>query len=176
MQFNGATILSLHNTLLNSSKIESAGHYKLSDNLIMEVKFDGTRSIRFEPTKAKDTKTAMDQLYLAYMDAKNDSGINELILIPCVILDFLCIHPFDDGNGRMSRLLFLLLLYKAGFDAGKYISFEEQINKRKNMYYDSLKKSSEGWHDNKNDYFYFVGNFLMNLFIVIKNWTKDFLQ
>ena len=84
----------------------------------------------------------MEQLILAYMDARNDANINQLLLIPCVILDFLCIHPFRDGNGRMSRLITLLLLYKNGFDAGKYISFEEQINNNKAYYYDSLEKSS----------------------------------
>jgi Fic family protein len=67
----------------------------------------------------------MNQMFLAYIDARDNSNINQLLLIPCVILDFLCIHPFSNGNGRMSRLLTLLLLYKAEFDAGSYISFEE---------------------------------------------------
>jgi Fic family protein len=73
----------------------------------------------------------MEQLVLAFMEARSNSNINQLLLIPCFILDFLCIHPFADGNGRMSRLLSLLLLYKSGFDAGRYISFEEQINRQK---------------------------------------------
>ena len=73
----------------------------------------------------------MEQLELAYLEARDDAGINQLLLIPCLILDLLCMHPFKDGNGRMSRLLTLLLLYKNGYDAIKYISFEEQINKHK---------------------------------------------
>ena len=86
----------------------------------------------------------MEQLELAYLDARSDANINQLLLIPCVILDFLCIHPFRDGNGRMSRLLSLLLLYKNGFDAGKYVSFEEQINNYKAYYYEALRQSSVG--------------------------------
>ena len=85
----------------------------------------------FGPTPAAETPQAMEQLELAYLEARSDANINQLLLIPCVILDFLCIHPFRDGNGRMSRLLSLLLLYKNGYDAGKYVSFEEQINNYK---------------------------------------------
>jgi Fic family protein len=80
----------------------------------------------------------------------------------------LCIHPFLDGNGRISRLLSLLLLYKDGFDAGKYISFEEQINKRKGDYYNALQASSANWHSNTNDYFPFMQNFIQTLFMCYK--------
>lgn len=173
-QFDEKTILDFHNLMLSISKQESAGHYKTIDNVIMEIKEDGTRSVRFSPIAASDTKEAMEQLVLAYKDAYQDNSLNKLILIPCVVLDFLCIHPFDDGNGRMSRILSLLLLYKAGFDAGKYISFEEQINNRKGMYYESLKRSSDGWHENNNNYFYFVGNFLMNLLCCYQELDKRF--
>ena len=173
-QFDEKTLLDFHSLMLTSASKESAGHYKTIDNVIMEIKSDGTRQVRFEPIKAKDTKQAMEQLVLAYIDAYQDSSINKLLLIPCVILDFLCVHPFDDGNGRMSRLLSLLLLYKAGFDAGKYISFEEQINKRKGLYYDALKRSSDGWHDNKNNYFHFIENFLMNLYFCYQELDKRF--
>ena len=105
----------------------------------------------------------MEQLILAYHAAYSESEINPLLLIPCVILDFLCIHPFRDGNVRMSRLLSLLLLYKCGFSAGKYVSIEEQINTYKNYYYTSLQKSSERWRENDNSYFPFIDNFLFNL-------------
>ena len=111
-----------------------------------------------------ETSKAMEQLVFAYMDANGDASINKLLLISCVILDFLCIHPFKDGNGRMSRLLSLLLLYKNGYDVGKYISFEEQINKEKKWYYESLKESSEGWHENNNSYIPFMQNFLTMLY------------
>ena len=91
-----------------------------------------------------------------------------------VILDFLCIHPFRDGNGRMSRLLSLLLLYKSGFDVGKYISFEEQINKNKGWYYQALKESSEEWHESKNNYFPFMQNFLSTLYVCYQELDKRF--
>jgi len=168
------TLLDLHRIMLQRAKSDAAGHYKTEDNVIMEMRSDGTRHVRFQPTPAKETKEAMGQLLLAYRDARDDSGVNQLLLIPCAILDFLCIHPFGDGNGRMSRLLSLLLLYKAGFDAGKYISFEEQINKSKGLYYEALRRSSLGWHDNKNDCFYFVGNFLMTLLSCYQELDKRF--
>ena len=172
--FNESTILDLHKILLDKAKPEYAGQYKTSDNVIMEVRGDGSRFVRFEPVFARETKKAMEQLILAYIDARDQLHANPLLLIPCVILDFLCIHPFADGNGRMSRLLTLLLLYKAGFDAGKYISFEEQINKNKDLYYQALKNSSVHWHENKNDYFYFVGNFLLTLFSCYQELDKRF--
>ena len=174
LSFSETNILSLHKTMLRIAKANAAGKYKEHDNAIMEIKADGTRSVRFTPISASETKEAMNQLVLAYMDARDNSNINQLLLIPCVILDFLCIHPFSDGNGRMSRLLTLLLLYKAGFDAGKYISFEEQINKAKGHYYESLRKSSVSWHNNKNDYFFFVENFLITLFTCYKELDKRF--
>ena len=116
----------------------------------------------------------MEQLELAYLEARDDANINQLLLIPCVILDFLCIHPLRDGNGRMSRLLSLLLLYKNGFDAGKYVSFEEQINNYKVSYYESLRLSSVRWENGKNDYFPFIENFLSTLYMCYKELDKHF--
>lgn len=174
LDFTEANILSLHEQMLKISNSNSAGKYKDHDNLIIEIASDGKRSIRFTPVEASKTKEAMEQLILAYMDARSNPKINQILLIPCVILDFLCIHPFNDGNGRMSRLLTLLLLYKTGFDAGKYVSFEEQVNKMKVYYYDDLKKSSTNWHENNNNYFYFVDNFLVNLFTCYKELDKRF--
>jgi Fic family protein len=174
LNFSEANILSLHEMMLHVAKPNVAGKYKENDNVIMEVKSDGTRSVRYSFVSASETKESMNQLVLAYIDARDNSNINQLLLIPCVILDFLCIHPFSDGNGRMSRLLTLLLLYKAGFDAGRYISFEEQINKTKGYYYESLRKSSINWHKNKNDYFFFVENFLITLFNCYKELDKRF--
>lgn len=174
LSFNESTILNLHSTLLSVAKPEKAGHYKTDDNVIMEIRHDGTKAVRFVPTPAKETAAAMEQLVLAYIEARDDLNVNPLLLIPCVILDFLCIHPFADGNGRMSRLLSLLLLYKCGFDAGKYISFEEQINNNKGLYYDALKKSSAGWGKNENDYIFFIENFLVTLFSCYKELDKRF--
>ncbi|MDR3120275.1 MAG: Fic family protein, partial [Clostridiales bacterium] len=105
---------------------------------------------------------------------RDSSAVNRLLLIPCFILDFLCIHPFADGNGRISRLLSLLLLYKNGFDAGRYISFEERINLNKAGYYKSLKDSSDGWHTGANSYFPFIENFVTTLLMCYKELDKRF--
>lgn len=153
---------------------EYGGQYKTGDKYIIEEDKDGNREIRFKPTPASEVKEAMEQLELAYMEARNDSGINQLLLIPCVVLDFLCIHPFRDGNGRMSRLISLLLLYKNGYDAGKYVSFEEQINNYKAFYYEALKESSVGWHENQNTYIPFIENFLSMLYMCYKELDKRF--
>lgn len=174
MDFTEETILNLHEILMAYTAYEYAGKYKKNNNYIIEEDSEGNRKIRFTPTSAKETPGAMQQLVLAYMEARNNSNINQLLLIPCVILDFLCIHPFNDGNGRMSRLLSLLLLYKNGFDVGKYISFEEQINNMKSYYYDSLEKSSKGWKENQNEYVPFIQNFLSTLYMCYKELDKRF--
>jgi Fic family protein len=165
-------ILRLHEIMLSYSPT-SGGHYKESDNVIMEVA-GGVRRVRFEPTPASETAETVEQLILAYMSARSSYHINQLLLIPCFILDFLCIHPFTDGNGRMSRLLSLLLLYKNGFDAGRYISFEEQINHSKDRYYQALKDSSAGWHERQNSYFPFIENFITTLLYCYKELDRRF--
>ena len=174
ISFSVKDIMLLHETMMTPSGDILAGEYKQSDNVIIEVDSLGNRRVRFRPTPAEETAAAMEQLELAYLDACSNSHINQLLLIPCVILDFLCIHPFRDGNGRMSRLLSLLLLYKNGFDAGKYVSFEEQINKYKDLYYDALQRSSAGWDTNSNDYFPFMQNFLSTLYMCYKELDKRF--
>lgn len=174
ISFSVNNILYLHSIMLAYAGTDFAGKFKTEDNVILEIDHNGNRKIRFRPTPAAETAAAMEQLELAYLDARDNANINQLLLIPCVILDFLCIHPFRDGNGRMSRLLSLLLLYKAGSDVGKYISFEEQINSAKFLYYDALKKSSQNWEINKNDYFPFVQNFLTTLYLCYKELDKRF--
>lgn len=174
IDFRERDILRLHEIMMSLAGYEYGGQYKTDDNVILEVDADGYRRIRFRPTPAKETPKAMEQLELAYMEARSDANINQLLLIPCVILDFLCIHPFRDGNGRMSRLLSLLLLYKNGFDAGKYVSFEEQINNYKDYYYEALRQSSDGWETNENSYFPFMENFLSILYLCYKELDKRF--
>jgi Fic family protein len=174
IDFREGDILRLHEMMMSFTGYEFGGQYKTDDNVILEIDADGNRKVRFRPTPANETKQAMEQLELAYMDARNDANINGLLLIPCVILDFLWIHPVRDGNGRMSRLLSLLLLYKNGFDAGKYVSFEEQINNYKVYYYESLKQSSDNWAANENTYFPFVENFLSTLYMCYKELDKRF--
>lgn len=174
IDFRQSDILRLHKMMMNYAGYEYGGQYKTDDNVILEIDADGNRRVRFRPIPASETSKAMEQLELAYMVARSDANINQLLLIPCVILDFLCIHPFRDGNGRMSRLLSLLLLYKNGYDAGKYVSFEEQINNYKSYYYDSLKQSSVGWDTNENSYFPFIENFLSTLYMCYKELDKRF--
>ena len=174
IDFRERDILRLHEIMLSAAGYEFGGKYKTDDNVILEVDADGTRKVRFRPTLADETQQAMEQLELAYMAARDDANINQLLLIPCVILDFLCIHPFRDGNGRMSCLLSLLLLYRNGYDAGKYVSFEEQINLNKAYYYEALRQSSMGWEDNENTYFPFIENFLSTLYLCYKELDKRF--
>ena len=174
MDFRQGDILRLHEMMLSITGYEFGGKYKTDDNIILEVTADGSRRVRFRPTSAEDTPKAMEQLELAYLAARDDANINQLLLIPCVILDFLCIHPFRDGNGRMSRLLSLLLLYKNGYDAGKYVSFEEQINNYKAYYYEALRLSSTGWDTNENSYFPFIENFLSTLYMCYKELDQRF--
>lgn len=174
IEFDENTILRLHEIMMSYSGYEYCGKYKTDNNLIIEQDEEENRKIRFKPILAEETPKAMEQLVLAYMEAKSNSNINQLLLIPCVILDFLCIHPFRDGNGRISRLLSLLLLYKNGFDVGKYVSFEEQINNSKGYYYEALKQSSELWSTNKNSYIPFMQNFLSTLYLCYKELDKRF--
>ena len=174
MPISENTILHLHQVMTGAAGYDQSGHYKTEDNLIMEIDADGRRRIRFEPVPAAQTGEAMEQLILAYMDARDNPRISKLLLIPCVILDFLCIHPFTDGNGRLSRLLTLLLLYKSGYDICKYASLEEQINLSKEYYYESLQESSTRWHTNENSYVSFMKNFLSTLYKCYKELDKRF--
>ena len=168
IEFNEDTILKLHEIMMSYTGVEDAGKYKVNQNYVIEEDTQGNRKVRFKPLEPKETPIAMKQLVLAYNDACNNININQLLLIPCVILDFLCIHPFRDGNGRMSRLLTLLLLYKSGFNVGKYISFEEQINNSKGNYYEALRLSSINWIENEQSYVPFIENFLLTLYMCYK--------
>lgn len=156
---NANYILQLHGDLYKYNGMSFGGKFKSSDNIIAEVDSSGNQKTRFQPIEAWATPEAMLNMCNAYNDALNN-GIDSLILMPMFILDFLCIHPFNDGNGRMSRLLTLLLLYKSGYIVGKYISIEKLIEKSKETYYEQLQASSYEWHDNKNDYEPFVEYYL----------------
>ena len=112
LSINVDTIKYLHRVMLNYTESTNSGEFKKEDNLIIERYSDGTTRVRFIPVKAVDTEKSMEELIYAYTEARDDTDINQLLLIPCVILDFLCIHPFSDGNGRISRLLTILLMYK----------------------------------------------------------------
>ncbi len=169
-------ILMFHRMIEESVNPVEAGLFKSRDNLIMEFDKDGNRRVRFTPVKASETDKAIEQLLLAYYDARQDMEIPVLFLIPCFIVDFLCIHPFLDGNGRVSRLLTVLMLYIAGYDIGRYISVENQINKYKESYYASLEQASARWHENKNDYTPFIVNFLQILYRCFKDLDESFME
>lgn len=149
-------ILQLHRDLYKYSGSSIGGSYKNSDNVIAEEDAQGNQFIRFEPVPAWETPEAMETACAAYNNALRDPDADPLLLIPMFILDFLCIHPFNDGNGRMSRLLTLLLLYRAGYSVGKYISIEKIIEQSKDTYYEALQNSSNNWHEGTNDYAPFV--------------------
>ncbi len=147
-----SVILQLHRDLYKYSGLSIGGHYKNSDNIIEETDAAGNKTVRFQPVPAWEISEAMDRLCAAHDAALRDSALDPLLLMPMFILDFLCIHPFNDGNGRMSRLLTLLLLYRAGYAVGKYISIERLIEMSKETYYEALQESSDRWHDGANDY------------------------
>jgi Fic family protein len=145
-------ILQLHSMLYRHSGHAFAGHWKDSDNAIVERAADGSEHVRFRPVPAAATPHAMEALCAAYNRATSEGSLDPLILASHFILDFTCIHPFTDGNGRMSRLLTLLLLYRAKFFVGKYVSIEGEIARTKDSYYDALQQSSIGWNAGDNDY------------------------
>ena len=149
-------ILQLHRDLYKFSGKAIGGSFKNSDNVIAEELPDGQRIVRFEPVPAWETPEAVTALCNAFEEAMRDTELDPLLLIPMFILDFLCIHPFNDGNGRMSRLLTLLLLYRSGYIVGKYISIEKLISDTKETYYEALQASSYNWHEGTNDYAPFV--------------------
>lgn len=152
-------ILQLHQDLYKFTGETTGGKYKAADNIIAEIDQYGHSKARFQPVEAWYTPIAIEQLCDTYNKALNE-GVDPLILMPMFILDFLCIHPFNDGNGRMSRLLTLLLLYKSNYIVGKYISIEKIIETTKESYYEALQYSSMNWHENNNDYAPFVEYYL----------------
>ena len=159
---NANYFLQLHRDLYKFVGNVDGGVFKTGDNIIQEEDDKGNKKIRFRPVPAWETAESIDALCEAYRDAKGD--VDPLILNAMFILDFLCIHPFNDGNGRMSRLLTLLLLYQSGFIVGKYISIEKIIEESKETYYEVLQDSSLNWHENENDYKPFV-NYMLGVII-----------
>jgi len=149
-------ILQLHQQLYSFSKSAIGGSYKNADNYISEKDSAGKETIRFQPVPAYLTATAMENLCTSFIQSLEKNEYDPLLLISMFILDFLCIHPFNDGNGRMSRLLSLLLLYRAGYIVGKYISLEKLIENSKDTYYEALQDSSVLWHENRSNYLPFV--------------------
>ena len=144
-------ILQLHKEMYQFMDISSGGRFKDVPNEIDAVYPDGHKEIIFKPLEPYETPEAVDRLCEEYNKAIEKYNIDPLLVIPIFIHDFLCIHPFNDGNGRMSRLLTTLLLYKNGYTVGKYISLEKKIQITKQEYYTALSRSSKNWIDDNND-------------------------
>lgn len=158
-------ILQLHRDLFKFEGYDIGGKYKAADNIIEEEDDKGNKFVRFQPMPAWETPEAMDILCDAFDTALATEQIEPLLLIPMFVLDFLCVHPFNDGNGRMSRLLTLLLMHRSGYIVGKYISIEKLIEKTKEEYYESLQQSSFEWYEEQNDYEPFV-HYMLGIIVV----------
>jgi len=143
------TILRLHR--LSRANIGDAGKYKQKDSDIIEKLPDGRVRLRFKTVSARKTPAAMHKLIDAWHDSLDERVVHPAIAMAAMSLDFLCIHPFRDGNGRVSRLLLLLQCYHVGFEVGRYISLERVIEENKDRYYETLEQSSQGWHEGKHD-------------------------
>ena len=150
LAFTADVVRELHSMMMEYTG-EKEGDWKSRDNVIIERYADGSRRVRFRPTPATETAEAMQRLVERYEDAIDRESREPLVIIPLAILDFLCIHPFGDGNGRASRLLTLLLLYQHGYEVGRYISLERIFEQTKTSYYDTLERCSRGWHEGKHD-------------------------
>ncbi len=144
-------LLQMHRDLLQFTSLSFGGHFKNTANEIDMILNNGEKKILFTPVAPYETPTAIENLCDTFQKTVGLGIVDDLILISCFILDFLCIHPFNDGNGRMSRLLTLLLLYRSGYLVGQYISIEKAIADTKNDYYLALQKADVNWHEGRND-------------------------
>lgn len=162
------TIKALHG--LARAEIGDAGQYKARDSDIIERYANGTHRIRFKTVSAKKTPQFMKELVSLWQHHLKTKVIHPLVSLAGFNLDFLCVHPFRDGNGRISRLLLLLQLYHLGFEVGRYISLERLIEENKERYYETLKQSSVGWHEGKHDPWPYISYVLF----VLKEAYKEF--
>lgn len=162
-------LLQFHSTLYRYTTVKS-GFWKKLDNEIIEEKPDGTKVLRFKTVSAQDTPAYMKELISLYNSHVKKEEFDPLILVPFFVFDFLCVHPFGDGNGRVARLLTLLLLYQSGYKVGKYISLERIIEESKESYYESLAFSSKGWHEGKHDIFPWLNFFYGTLLAAYKEF------
>ena len=167
MRFSVNLILQMHRDLLKFTP-EEGGRWKTTQNEIEEIDPDGKKAIRFTPVAPHLTEEAMRSLHDLFNNAKESHEFEPLLLIPAYVLDFLCIHPFRDGNGRMARLISLLLLYQSGFEVGRFISLENIIEDTRQSYYDTLYASSQKWHQGKHSlgpwWEYFLGVMLLSAY------------
>ena len=162
------TIKELHQICRGT--IWDSGDFKEKDGDIIEKYSNGTSRVRFRTLSAKETPAAIDALAELWDDLVKDQHIPPMILMAASNLDFLCIHPFRDGNGRVSRLLILLQLYQIGYEVGRYISLERIIEDNKDRYYETLEISSQGWHEGKHDPWPYI-NYLL---FIVKEAYREF--
>lgn len=167
-------ILQLHKILYSHMNNPVAGRTKTVQNYISATYPDGHTETLFTPLASYETPEALDRLCDEYNRVIGNLELEPLIAIPIFIHDFLCIHPFNDGNGRMSRLLTTLLLYRSGFNIGKYISLEAKIAKNKDLYYDALSASQDGWHEGKDDPTPFIKYLLGTILAAYRDFEDRF--
>lgn len=165
-------ILQLHKVLYRYSQRDIGGKFKNTQNYIAEIKESGEQIVRFMPLDPFETPTAIEKMCESFNRETDACEVDPLILIPAFIVDFLCVHPFNDGNGRMSRLLTTLLLYRAGYVVGKYVSLESKIEKTKESYYKALEKSDINWNNGEND----ITPFIKYILGTVLSAYRDFEQ
>ena len=167
-------ILQLHRILCGHMNNPIAGKTKTVQNYISATYPDGTTEVLFTPLDPFETPEALDRICEEYNRVIGNNEVEPLIAIPVFIHDFLCIHPFNDGNGRMSRLLTTLLLYRSGFYVGKYISLEAKIAKNKDLYYAALGRSQDGWHEGEEDAVPFIKYILGTILAAYRDFEDRF--
>lgn len=167
-------ILQLHKILYSHMNNPIAGQTKTVQNYISATYPDGHTEVFFTPMAPFETPKALEKICEEYNRVIGNLEVEPLIAIPVFIHDFLCIHPFNDGNGRMSRLLTTLLLYRSGFYVGKYISLEAKIAKNKDLYYEALGKAQKGWHEGEEDVVPFIKYLLGTILAAYKDFEDRF--
>lgn len=167
---NTKTILELH--ALSRGHVGDAGRFKERDGDIIERYRDGKERVRFKTVRASETPAAVDELIELWHMCFEERWVHPLVGLAAFNLDFLCIHPFRDGNGRVSRLLFLLQCYHLGFEVGRFVSLERLIEQNKDGYYEALERSSLGWHDGRNDPWLYVNYLLYKLKMAYKEFEE----
>ena len=165
-------ILQLHQNLYRFTNRSIGGHFKNSDNHIVAKDENGIEHVIFEPLSPLETPIAIDRICEEFNRVSATEEVDTLLLIPIFIHDFLCVHPFNDGNGRMSRLLTTLLLYRAGYVVGRYVSLEKKIADLKDLYYDSLNMSQNGWHEGEDDPTPFIKYILKTIIAAYKDFEE----
>ncbi len=150
MPFTPSVVEQLHRDLYQFTNTP-AGRWKTVENSIQEIRPDGVRVVRFQTVSAVQTPAAMEELHERFAAARESGAHHPLLLIGCYVFDFLAIHPFRDGNGRISRLLTLLALYQAGYEIGRYVSLERLVNQTRDTYYEALQTAGHGWHEDEHD-------------------------